>query len=288
MCLLNSQNNLIFSDHFVNVQGYKTRYWDVGFSNSVVVLIHGFGLCCEVWSHNIAELAKDHRVVAVDFWGSGKTDATKEKFTTDEYAEFLHSFMDALKIPKAKLVGHSLGGMIALQMASQHPEYVEKVMLVGSAGFTSSVPWHFRLLTVPYIGEYLVKPNKLALKKAMSYNTYTKKSQAVTELTDTLFEYSKKPNATAHTLNLARNGVSFFGFKKELIRKVTDNIGKVRCPVFVLWGKNDKILSYRGAFRAKKLIPHASIKILEKCGHLPQIEYPEQFNEITHSFLTSD
>lgn len=287
MCLLNSQNKQIFSDHFVNVRGYKTRYWDVGFSNSVVILIHGFGLSCDIWHYNMTDLSRFHRVVAIDFWGSGKTDATKKKFTTEEYAEFLLWFMDALKIQKAKIVGHSLGGLIALQIASNHPEYVEKVMLVGSAGFTTKVPWHFRLLVLPCVGEYFAKPNKLALKQAMSYNTYLK-NPALSELTDSLFEYSKKPHAVVHMLNLARSGVSIFGFKRYLIRKITNNIHKIRCPVFALWGKNDKILNYRSAFRAKKLIPHANIKILEKCGHLPQIEYPEQFNEITHSFLTSE
>lgn len=283
---MNSQNKLPFSDYFVDVRGYKTRYWDVGFSNSVVILIHGFGLCCELWAQNIAELSKFHRVIAVDFWGSGQTDAAAHKFTTEEYANFLYWFMDALKIPKAKLVGHSLGGLISLQMAANHPDYVEKVMLVGSAGFTSRVPWHFKILTLPKIGEYLIKPRKAAFKQAMSYNIY-RKTPHVDELTQFLFQYSKRKNAAVHALNLARSGISIFGFKKQLIQQVTDNIGKVKCPVFVLWGKNDKILSYRGAFRAKKLLPHASIKILEKCGHLPQMEYPEQFNEITHSFLTS-
>lgn len=287
MFSLSLQNKPIFSDYFVDVRGYKTRYWDVGFSNSVVILLHGFGLCCEIWSHNITELSKSHRVIAIDFWGSGKTEATTQKFTTDEYADFLYWFIDALKIPKAKLIGHSLGGLIALQMASHYPEHVAQVMLVASAGFTKKVPLHFRLLALPYLGEWLMKPRKAALKHAMSYNFYQKTSK-LDELTDVLFEYSKKKNSVAHTLNLVRSGASIFGFKKELIKQVTDNIKKIRCPILILWGKNDKILSYRGAFRAKKLMPQARIQILQKCGHLPQIEYSEQFNEITHSFLTSE
>lgn len=280
---MSSQNNTPLSDHYVNVHGYKTRYWDVGFSNSVVILIHGFGLSCEIWQQNIEELAKSHRVIALDFWGCGKTDATPHKINIQQYPEFVIWFMDALKIKNAKLVGHSLGGLIAIRVAHDYPEYVEKIMLVGSAGFTKSVPWYFRLFTLPCVGEMFAKMNRKNLKRALSHNMYC--GTIPETLVRSLFEYSQKPHAAQHSLNLVRSGMTFFGFRRSIIRQVQNETKAIRCPVFVLWGKNDRILHYQGAFLAKKLMPQAQVEVLEKCGHLPQIEHSAQFNELAHSFL---
>ncbi len=281
---MNSQNKDILADHFVNVRGYKTRYWDVGFSDSIVVLIHGFSLSCEVWDRNIRELSKTHRVIALDFWGCGKTDATTHKPTVAEYPEFLIWFLDALKIKRAKFVGHSLGGLLAMQIAHNYPEYVEKLMLVGSAGFTRKVPFHFRLYSVPFVGEWIAKPSLKNLQHAFKYNVY-KKGSVPEEYIDMLFNYSQKPDGAKHTLNLARSGMGMFGFDRKLIKEIKSKIKDIKCPVLLLWGKNDRILSHKSTVEAKKLMPHAKVELLEECGHLPQLEYPEQFNEIADKFL---
>lgn len=283
MFLLSSQNSTPPADHYVNVRGYKTRYWDIGFSDSVVILIHGFGLSCDIWQGNIEELAKSHRVIALDFWGYGKTDATPQKINIKQYPEFIVWFMDALKIKHAKLVGHSLGGLITLRVASNYPEYVEKIMLVGSAGFTKGVPWYFRLFTVPFLGELIAKVNRKNLKRALAQNIY--RGNISDSLINSLFEYTQKPHAIRHSLNLLRSGMNFLGFRSTVIRQIQRETQSIQCPVFVLWGKNDRILNYRGAFRAKKLMPQARVEVLEKCGHLPQLEYPTRFNELVLSFL---
>ena len=284
---MNSQNRDIFADHFVNVRGYNTRYWDVGFSDSVVVLVHGFALSCEVWEQNIKELSKSHRVIALDFWGAGKTDATANKLSLHDYPEFLIWFLEVLNIKKAKFVGHSLGGLLTMRLAHNHPEYVEKLMLVGSAGFNMTVPLHFRLMTLPFLGEWLIKPNKQNLHHAFKYNLH-QKNVVSKKYIDALYEYSLKPHAPKHALNMARSGIGFLGFKRKIMNEIHTEIKHIQCPVMVVWGRNDRILHHRGALKAKKLIPHAQIEILESCGHLPQVEHPKRFNEIADRFLGAE
>jgi len=273
-----------FIDHYVNIQGYKTRYWDVGFSDSVVLFVHGFSLSCEVWQQNIRELAKSHRVIALDFWGCGKTDATAKKFDIAEYPKFLIRFMDALKIPKAKIVAHSIGGLMALKLAQSYKEYVEKLVLVCSAGFTKSVPLHFRLFSVPLLGEYISKPSLKMMRHAFSYNVHAQKNFP-DNYVNALYQHTKKPFSSEHLVNMARVGIGLFGFRQHIVREVKTEAKNIQCPVLIVWGKNDRILSYRGALAAQKLIPGAKLEMIKNCGHLPQIEHTDYFNTVLHSFL---
>ena len=271
-------------DLYTDVNGYKTRYWDLGTGDIPILLLHGFALSCELWSLNIEEVSKSHRVIVLDLWGSGKTDGPPKNIDIELYPEFVFWFLEKLNIKKAKIVGHSMGGMLALKFALNHPEMVDSLILVGTAGFQRKIPAHFKIFTFPFVGEIMTKPNLIGLEHALYKNSFTKHDY-LKVYAKILFEFQLEGNTGKYLLHMARNALDIFGFKGTLLRKVQRSAAQIKCPVLLVWGYEDKIQHFKSAFKAKKYMPHAQIEFIEQCGHLPQIEFPEKFNQILLNFI---
>ena len=163
-----------FKDQFIEVNGYNTRYWRYGNADSTILLLHGFALSVEIWELNIFELSKNYTVIAIDLLGFGLTDKPKGKHDIEMFPLFVYEFMKKMSISKAHIIGHSMGGLIATKLAQMHAECVESLVLVSSAGFKTKIPIHFRIFSMPLIGEILVKPNKKGLEGALRKNTFYK------------------------------------------------------------------------------------------------------------------
>ncbi len=269
---------------FVNVDGYKIHYLEEGSANEVILLLHGFALSCEIWNSNISELAKNHRVIALDILGFGESDIPKANLPVEFLPDFIFHFMQKINVLSAKFVGHSMGGMIALWVAQKYPKAVESLILVGSAGFKMNIPFHFRLFCLPILGELMVKPNKRGLKHSLKRGAYNAKS-IPDDLVDHLYNAIKKPNRGQYYLRTCRNAISFFGFKFKILKTVQKEAKELKIPILLIWGRDDKIVYLSHAFRAKKLMPHAQLEIFDVCGHYPQLEHPEKFNQLVGDFF---
>ncbi len=114
-------------DRYVKVGSINTRYWQLGNSGSVVILLHGGGGYIELWKSNILELAQHHRVYAFDMVGAGRSDKPNAEYTFDFMARFTRDFMAALNIHHASLIGTSAGGGVALTFALKFPELLDKL-----------------------------------------------------------------------------------------------------------------------------------------------------------------
>ena len=123
----------------VLVKDRKIVYYEAG-KGDVVILLHGLGADSHHWAHNIGPLAQKFRVIALDQIGYGKSDKPVMRYTVGNFADYLHGFMEALQIPKASLVGNSLGGWVALDFSIRHPSMVEKLVLVDAAGLHPTTP----------------------------------------------------------------------------------------------------------------------------------------------------
>ena len=117
----------------VVVRGHKIAYYEAG-KGSPVILIHGLGADSRHWAANIDPLSQNFRVIAIDMIGYGQSDKPVIRYTAANFADYLRGFMQALKIPKSSLVGNSLGGWVSLDLAIRHPQMVDKLVLVDSAG----------------------------------------------------------------------------------------------------------------------------------------------------------
>ena len=179
------------NDQFATVGSLNIRFWETGEHEIPVILVHGLGGYAENWMFNISELAEHFKVYVPDLPGFGKSDKPEAPYDYDYFAEFVRDFMNAMHINKAHLVGHSLGGGIALQFAITYPEKINKLVLVGSAGLGKDISMIHRMTSLPILGEQLTKPNRKnisGLYKSLVYDNAT-----ITEKMKTNTKYIRYP-----------------------------------------------------------------------------------------------
>jgi 4,5:9,10-diseco-3-hydroxy-5,9,17-trioxoandrosta-1(10),2-diene-4-oate hydrolase len=257
----------------------------VGRRGDRILLIHGIGLYSESWMFNIEALGRHHRVIALDLAGCGRSDKPNSSYSYSFFAEFLADFMDALDIPKASLVGHSLGGGIARHFACFHPERVEKLILEDCSGWGREIHFGLRLSSVPLIGELMAAPDREAVIEG--YRQCVHDPAIITdEIGEFAYQMVRYPGAGRAYLSILRAGVSFFGQKKRMYRSVMQNIDAITMPTLIVWGKEDPVIPVAHAYRAKEILSDARITVLEDCAHVPHCEYPEIFNELILDFLS--
>jgi pimeloyl-ACP methyl ester carboxylesterase len=125
-------------DQFVRVGGFRARYWQVG-QGAPILLLHGIAHSVRAWEQNIDGLAARHTVYALDLIGHGLTDKPNSSYHISDLAKFVRDFMAAVDLPKAHLVGHSMGGAIAMHLAATYPAQVDK--LASAARSRSDSGW---------------------------------------------------------------------------------------------------------------------------------------------------
>jgi pimeloyl-ACP methyl ester carboxylesterase len=272
------------AEKYIKVGTINTRFRVSGEKGTPVILVHGLGGSIENWAYNINALAQGHRVYAMDLKGFGRTDKTPLLRDLDELVQFIGDFMAVQKIEKASLIGNSLGGGLALSFAVQHPGKVEKLVLVDNAGMGSEVITDFKIVSLPVIGELLFRPSLKAtagLWRKIVYNA----SLVTDELVKQTYELAVLPGATKAMLATLRAGIGIGGQHKSQRQRVIENIGNLKAPTLIFWGKQDKIIPVAHAQVATKLIPGARLQLFDNCGHMPQLEHAEEFNRLVLEFL---
>ncbi|MER3427547.1 MAG: 2-hydroxy-6-oxo-2-4-heptadienoate hydrolase [Pyrinomonas sp.] len=253
----------------VAVYGAKLRYFDVG-NGPVIILLHGLGGDANGWSATLPALASKYRVIALDQIGFGQSDKPFLQYRVATYVDFLDGFMRALKIERAALVGNSLGGWIAAAYALAHPQKVTKLVLVDAAGFAIPAEVNVRSLLFPATREGVRQ-----LAGLIFYNRELFTSDAAVDL---LFAQRIVNNdgyaIEKLTESIARNEDVLDG-----------KLGAIKQPTLIVWGREDKLTPLLFAERFKREIPQAQLVIIERCGHVPQIEKPVEFNAALMKFL---
>lgn len=140
-------------NQYIQVDGVRTRYWQLGDKGTTVIFLHGLGGYVELWRDNIIAFAQYHRVYAVDMVGFGESGKPKASYSLDSLARFIKAFMDALSIECASLTGCSLGGAVALQFALMFPKKLEKLVLISSVGLGSGTTPLFCMAALPFVSE---------------------------------------------------------------------------------------------------------------------------------------
>jgi 4,5:9,10-diseco-3-hydroxy-5,9,17-trioxoandrosta-1(10),2-diene-4-oate hydrolase len=274
------------SDHYVNAGGIKTRYWSLGNDGPAIILIHGLGASAEIWMHNVAALAKDHKVFVPDLPGFGYSEQPPPSFSPFNFASFINNFMEALNILKAYIIGQSLGGGIALQFALQFPQKAEKLVLVDCAGFGKEVRWTLKLLSLPWIGELVSQPTRLGVALFFKYAVHD--SAVITkEFIDIYYKIFTQPGFQQFLLRTTRSILNIHGAKEEALAPIIENLHRIMQPALIVWGANDQVLPIQQAYLGKEKMPHAQLHIMERCGHIPSLERPEEFNGAVLKFLGS-
>jgi len=233
---------------------------------------------------NINALAQRHRVYAIDLAGFGRSDKTHTLSSFSQGAQFVNDFMEVQHINKASLVGNSMGGGVTLQFAIQFPDRIEKMVLVDSAGLGKELHLLLRLGSLLLIGELLTKPSRKGTVRFLKACVYDP-AMLTDELIELVYQLVSLPGAQKSFLSCLRSSVNFLGLRAGTVRSIVDNLTTIATPTLIIWGKQDRILPIAHAYVAKEKIPNAKLHILDPCGHIPQMERPEDFNTLLLEFL---
>ncbi len=256
-------------EKYADINGLKV-YYQVEGSGANVILVHGNGLSHGQWRHNVDKLSRYYKVYAPDLPGFGLSDKPEAEYGLDYYVNFLKNFMDALDIPKAAVIGNSFGGAIAAVFASRFPDRVTSLVLSNATGLTPNGISKNKELTNMFLN--LMMRNRKLYCRPMFYD-----SSATKLLEDTLLVTDMKEMRSAFSKNCSAIIDSDAGY----IRSVMG----IRAPTLIIWGKDDVLLPPSDAEKYKTLIGDSRLKIVDKCGHMPNVEKHGEFNTAVLNFL---
>jgi pimeloyl-ACP methyl ester carboxylesterase len=259
----------------VTVLGFKLHYLEAG-RGAPVVLLHGLGGDGSRWTPNIEPLAKDFHVFALDQIGFGESDKPLANYHTGMLAEFLVGFLKAAGVPKASLVGNSMGAGVALYTAVHYPEMVDRIVLADGGGYRSAA------------GAAAPSPTPEALRRRQLQNSVTRdetreffrilfhdKSLVTEKMVDEQLTLRLR---AAFTITKMQEAGGRGSLSEEEVRGV-------KAPTLIVWGKYDELANPAGADRLEKAIPGARKVIIDNCGHMPQLERADEFNRLVRDFL---
>jgi pimeloyl-ACP methyl ester carboxylesterase len=277
---------------FVNVQGLKTSVLTAGTEGSPVMLLHGGGIDSAAlsWGSAMEPLAKAHRVFAADWPGYGDSDKPDVEYSLDYFVEYLGHLMDALELPKASLVGLSMGGSIALGFTLRSPQRVEKLVLVDSYGLQDTVQFGrmaYYLVNMPFINEMTYA----SLRSSLSMTRWSVRSlfhdyhhvPDFDALTAQVYEEVKKPKA----------GVAWTSFQKSEVQPngprtcYLSRLPEIKASTLVIHGDKDAAVSLKYAQKARELIAGSKLHVIAGAGHWSQRECPDEFNQVATEFLST-
>ena len=260
----------------VLVQGRRIRYVETG-RGTPVVMIHGLGASLYAWRKNLAPLAAaGFRVIAFDLPGFGFSDKTDTCYDNESYVRATVALFDSLHLADAVLVGHSMGGAIAAQVAIDHPERVRGLVLIGSAGLGVRQPLVLRVARWPLLGPIALALRGRGLTGRILRATYADPANVTEADVDQYYAPTVQPGY-ARALRRVLREFRFDGLQGQLEH--------VAAPTLVLWGEEDRIVPI-GLGRALALgIPHAAFLSVPHAGHSVQEEAADEVSRLIVKFL---
>jgi len=263
----------------INVNGHLTHFIEKG-TGPPVLLIHGFFLDSQMWAPNIDALAEHFRVLAMDLWGFGYSTREPMDYSYQLFADQVWGFMDALGIERASIVGQSMGGGTAMLFCIQHPNRVDKLVLVDASGMPDNLPLTAKFLNFAGVGKFLMglKTNAIRKKNLADFWIHRREN-----LTDEYFEQTTRFHKVEGTgqamLSILRK--KFFYTLGEEIPK----LAVLDVPVLLVWGAEDKSVPLERGRELHTLLPASRLEVFEGAGHVPNYEEADRFNKLAVEFL---
>jgi pimeloyl-ACP methyl ester carboxylesterase len=273
----------------ISLHGHRVSYREAGSDGPLLLLIHGMAGSSRTWAKVLEGLGDHARVIAPDLLGHGQSAKPRGDYSLGAFASGLRDLLVALGHDRATVVGHSLGGGIAMQFTYQYPEHVERLVLVGSGGLGREVHPVLRFcaapgaeIVLPLVCNSRVREAGMALRRQLERLPW-KIPARLDEIGRSYDSLLETPTRTAfvHTL---RSGVDVFGQRID----ATDRLHLAAAvPMLIVWGAKDRVIPLRHATRAHDLIPASRLEIFPDAGHYPHVEDPHRFVRILRDFVAS-
>jgi pimeloyl-ACP methyl ester carboxylesterase len=263
---------------FISAGGISTHYHDVG-AGEPVVLLHGSGPGVSAWAnwqHTMPALARSARVLALDLVGYGATERPQDvRYSLRTWTDHVWAFLDAVGVDQVAVVGNSLGGRIALQLAADDSSRLRRMVLMGSPGVGMT-------LTEGLTALRGYEPSLANMRALLTGYFAVDESIITEELVRIRYEASAAPGA--HEAYRAmffdpRHAGSDLGITEEQVRAV-------RVPTLLVHGLQDKVVPPEVSWTMVNLLPDADLHVFARCGHWTQIERAAEFNALVGGFLS--
>jgi len=260
--------------------GITMHYHEAGGGDrGVILFVHGSGPGASGWSNfkgNYPFLAEHgYRTIVPDTMGYGYSTKPEDgAFSLDNVAAQYKALLDALGVARATVVGNSQGGAIAIAMALNYPDLVEKLVLMAPGGLEARETY----MEMEGIKAMIRVLYKEGISKETMRKIFTLQLHDESKITDEVIEERYQVAMTQHKDNIARIRVA----------NQEERLSEIQCPVLCFWGANDKFCPSSGASKIASRCANSRTMLISSCGHWVMVEYAKLFNELTLTFLNND
>lgn len=262
----------------LEVAGADIHYEEHGPADGdAVVLIHGFGSSLHTWDLLLPALVEDHRVVRLDLKGFGRSSKYDGDYSPSVQAGVVLALMDHLGIERAHLVAHSMGSLVALVVALEAPDRVDRMVLTGAWVYEEQVPWSLRSARTPGMGETIFGlwyAENLQWRFGLSFHEPDRwiSEEMLVRARQTL----SQPGARAAALATVRC--------LDLVRWESE-YGRVQAPVLLVFGRDDRVARPEYGEQLAAQLPHAELDVVPRCGHFPMLEASAHYARAVRRWL---
>ena len=250
-----------------------------------LLFLHGFGANSYTWSKVSETLSQNYRLILLDLKGHGAAPKpNNEEYSLHDQAELVAAFIMDNGLQDVTLIGHSLGGgvalLVALKFASKDSNPISSLILIDSVAYSQPLPGFIRILRVPVLAQLLVcvVPNRLQTLQVLKLAYYD--ADKITD--ETIEAYSAPlslPGAHHALIETAKRIIP------EDIEEISRRYGTIRVPILLVWGKHDRIVPLELGERLHRSIASSELVVIDDAGHVPQEETPAATLEAMQKFL---
>jgi pimeloyl-ACP methyl ester carboxylesterase len=261
---------------YADLGGVRIRFTDQG-EGPPVVLIHGFASALETWRGVVPELAKKHRVIALDLKGFGWSSRPEGDYSPQAEAELVLALLEQRNVHSAAVVAHSWGSSVALAMALLAPERVTRLALYDAWVYEEQLPTAFLWARASGVGEVLFDAfysERADEKIARAF--YDPRKYVTERFVEDVERALDRPGTTAAALAAVR---------AQRYAEMQKEYATVKQPTLLLWGREDEVTLLPYGERLARELPHAHLVVYPRCGHFPMIEAADASNEELAKFL---
>lgn len=266
----------------VTARGVRTRVIEAGPESApALVLIHGFLTSRRAFDEILGDLSRRFHVIAPDLPGFGESEKpspARYSYGIEAYAEAIVDLIAAFGVGRASVLGHAMGAAIGLTLAAEHPELVQRLVLMDPLCYPAPMSFRARLPLVPVVGSVLFKQlyGRALFRAYFRDEVYGPGTAPALARIDLHYDMFNSPSARESAYAVMRATLD--------TRPVVARVTRVNTPTLVIWGREDRIYPSLCAGRLARELPHAKLEIMST-GHSPHEEKPRELVALLVEFL---
>jgi len=277
------------SGYFNYVNGIRIHYKTGGNGHHTLLFLHGFATSHTTWDEIVPLIPEDRfRIILMDMKGFGLSDKPRDgAYSIEEQSRLVRAFISWKALESVTVIGHSLGGGVALNAFLQLREEkettaIKSIVVMDCAAYPQRLPKFFRRLKMPVIGPLMIRiiPARIMVQRTMEKVFYDQ-SAITSERFERYIRYFRG-KGLAYTMRATVKCIH-----PENYTNIGEEYRKISIPVQIIWGENDLVVKPKIGIRLHEDMPGSRLTIIERCGHNPHEEKPLETYAVMEEFLSS-